>query len=34
MSKPVNVGIIGLGRWAKVLTRAVAGKPDRPPTRP
>ena len=22
MSKPVNVGIIGLGRWAKVLTRA------------
>ena len=24
-SYPVNVGIIGLGRWAKVLTRAAAG---------
>lgn len=24
MSSPVNVGIVGLGRWAKVLTRAAA----------
>lgn len=22
MSEPINVGIVGLGRWAKVLTRA------------
>lgn len=28
MSSPVNVGIVGLGRWAKVLTRAAA-KSDR-----
>lgn len=26
MSTPVKLGIVGLGRWAKVLTRAVAGK--------
>ena len=26
MSSPVKVGIVGLGRWAKVLTRAVRGK--------
>ncbi len=26
MSSPVKMGIVGLGRWAKVLTRAVAGK--------
>ena len=28
MSHPVKMGIVGLGRWAKVLTRAVAGKSD------
>lgn len=28
MSSPVKMGIVGLGRWAKVLTRAVAGKSD------
>src|SRR5688572_19074801 len=26
MSSPVKLGIVGLGRWAKVLTRAVSGK--------
>ena len=26
MSSPVKMGIVGLGRWAKVLTRAVSGK--------
>jgi predicted dehydrogenase len=26
--KPVNVGIVGLGRWAKVLTRAASKSPD------
>jgi predicted dehydrogenase len=26
MSSPVKLGIVGLGRWAKVLTRAVRGK--------
>jgi predicted dehydrogenase len=26
--KPVNVGIVGLGRWAKVLTRAAAKSTD------
>ncbi|MDE3137424.1 MAG: Gfo/Idh/MocA family oxidoreductase, partial [Acidobacteriota bacterium] len=25
---PVNVGIVGLGRWAKVLTRAASKSPD------
>jgi predicted dehydrogenase len=29
MSSPVKMGIVGLGRWAKVLTRAVAGKSDK-----
>lgn len=29
MSSPVKLGIVGLGRWAKVLTRAVAGKSDK-----
>jgi predicted dehydrogenase len=29
MSYPVKMGIVGLGRWAKVLTRAVAGKSDK-----
>jgi len=24
MDSPVNVGIVGLGRWAKVLARAAA----------
>ena len=24
MNSPVKVGIVGLGRWAKVLTRALA----------
>ena len=28
MTQPVKVGIVGLGRWAKVLTRAAA-KSDR-----
>ena len=28
MSQPVKLGIVGLGRWAKVLTRAVQ-KSDR-----
>ena len=25
MATPVKMGIVGLGRWAKVLTRAVRG---------
>ncbi len=29
MSSPVKMGIVGLGRWAKVLTRAVSGKSDK-----
>ena len=29
MSSSVNLGIVGLGRWAKVLTRAVSGKSDK-----
>ncbi len=29
MSFPVKMGIVGLGRWAKVLTRAVSGKSER-----
>ena len=29
MSSPVKLGIVGLGRWAKVLTRAVSGKSDK-----
>lgn len=29
MTTPVKMGIVGLGRWAKVLTRAVAGKSDK-----
>jgi predicted dehydrogenase len=29
MSVSVNLGIVGLGRWAKVLTRAVAQKSDK-----
>lgn len=29
MSYPIKMGIVGLGRWAKVLTRAVAGKSDK-----
>ena len=28
MNLPVKLGIVGLGRWAKVLTRAVANKSD------
>jgi predicted dehydrogenase len=27
MSDPVKVGIVGLGRWARVLTRAAARSP-------
>jgi predicted dehydrogenase len=27
-TKPVKVGIVGLGRWAKVLTRAIANSPE------
>jgi predicted dehydrogenase len=27
-TKPVRVGIVGLGRWAKVLTRATANSPE------
>jgi predicted dehydrogenase len=27
-TEPVSVGIVGLGRWAKVLTRAAAKSPD------
>lgn len=27
-AKPVNVGIVGLGRWAKVLTRAASKSPE------
>ncbi|HKV63303.1 MAG TPA: Gfo/Idh/MocA family oxidoreductase [Candidatus Acidoferrum sp.] len=27
-TKPVRVGIVGLGRWAKVLTRAAANSPE------
>jgi len=29
MSSPVKLGIVGLGRWAKVLTRAVSGKSNK-----
>jgi predicted dehydrogenase len=29
MSSPVRIGIVGLGRWAKVLTRAVSGKSNK-----
>jgi len=29
MSTPVKLGIVGLGRWAKVLTRAVSGKSEK-----
>jgi len=29
MNFPVKMGIVGLGRWAKVLTRAVSGKSER-----
>ena len=29
MGSPVKMGIVGLGRWAKVLTRAVASKSDK-----
>jgi predicted dehydrogenase len=29
MSSPVKMGIVGLGRWAKVLTRAVSGKSNK-----
>ena len=29
MNSPVKLGIVGLGRWAKVLTRAVSGKSDK-----
>ena len=29
MTSPVKMGIVGLGRWAKVLTRAVAHKSDK-----
>ena len=27
MAEPVKVGIVGLGRWARVLTRAAARSP-------
>ncbi|MBM3342593.1 MAG: Gfo/Idh/MocA family oxidoreductase [Betaproteobacteria bacterium] len=29
MNSPVKLGIVGLGRWANVLTRAVAGKSNK-----